>query len=116
MGPGPARGVFSVEVFLRDPILARIYASFGEIHGKLRTAVSLQARPGVESGTSRLPIQKVDLWPPVAKGFKPLVGLLPIVRMLIKVLICSKKVCIYYRELEQKKNIRILLENNVLKS
>ena len=34
-------------------ILARIYASFGENQGKLRTAGS-QDRPGFEPGTSRL--------------------------------------------------------------
>ena len=46
-------GMPTVRVFLG--ILASIYSSFGENHGKLRMARS-KARPGIERGTSHLPV------------------------------------------------------------
>ena len=64
-------------------ILARIYASFGENHGKLRTA-GRQARPGFEPGTSRLPVLSVTA--------KTLVGLEYILKIGSTICeICSKR-------------------------
>ena len=57
MGPGPVRGVPSVGGFLKYP--NDIYASFGENHGKLRK-LGRQVRPGIEPGTSRLPVLRAE--------------------------------------------------------
>ena len=58
VGPGTTDGVPSTGIFLRDPNLIRIYASFGENHRKFRTARSTSAT-GFEPGTSRLPVLSV---------------------------------------------------------
>ena len=52
MGGMPYEGVF-----LRDP--SRIYASFGENHGKLRTA-RLTRVTGIEPGTPSLPVSRAE--------------------------------------------------------